>query len=481
MSLAKNSIIYLISTICLKAVGFLLLPLYTHLVSPSEYGYVYVVSAFQTFMGLFLTLSMHGAINRFYFDCKGIEEVKQMYSQQVIAITISASILTFFMLIMKEPISHLINLPERYYIYAVLISYFSLFYNLVISLLYAMEQAVRISITSIAVGASSIIAQLLLVLNIEDKAMAIIYAMLFSAVLTFIIFLIYSKPFFVIPKFKRAELAKYFKYSISQLPSDVSVWFIAASDRILLNKIQGASSAGIYGMGNNLGHVPSMLFHSVNKAYVPYVFRHYKEADEGNQNSLKEVAETTTKIESILTVVVVSLIILSNNIVSILEERYIDSAIIMPLVLFAVWVDCNRIIFMNPLAYNVKYVKVKSMIWVFAAILDVSLNMFLIPRYSAYGACMSLITSYSISCLLILYFSSKAKVIGYNKKRLAQVILISAFFSASYFLGSNLNALMIKIPIIFLYIYIIIYINNMQKLIKKHIKKLLLSIKKINI
>lgn len=471
MALVKNSLLYLISTICLKAVGFLLLPLYTHLVSPTEYGYVYVVSAFQTFMGLFLTLSMHGAINRFYFECKGIEEVKQMYSQQVSTIAFFASIITICMLILKAPISQMLNLPEKYFIYAVLISYFSLFYNMVIALLYAMEQAIRISITSIAVGSSTIIAQLLMVLKLDDKAQALILAMLFSAVLTFVIFLIYSRPFFVIPKFKRDELSKYYKYSLSQLPSDVSVWFVAASDRILLNRMQGASSAGIYGMGNTLGHIPSMIFHSVNKAYVPYVFRHYRESDEGNRNSLKDVAETTTKIESVLTVLVVSLIILSNNIVSTLEARYIDSAIIMPLILFAIWIDCNRIIFMNPLAYNVKYIKVKSLIWVLAALLDVSLNLFLIPRYSAYGACMSLIISYSISCLLILYFSSKAKVVGYNKKRLVQIVLISTFFSASYFLGSNLNALMIKIPIIIIYMSIIVYINNMQIVIIKYIKK----------
>ena len=364
MGLAKNSVLYLVSTICLKAVGFLLLPLYTHLVSPSEYGYVYVVSAFQTFMGLFLTLSMHSAIGRFYFDCKSQADVKQMYTQQVSAIFISATVIVITMLILKGLISSIMNLPEKYYIFAVLISYFSLFYNMIISLLYAMEQAVKISITSIAVGTGTIIMQVVLVFTLDDKALALILAMLFTSIVTFLIFLVYSAPYFVKPKFKRDELIKYYKYSFSQLPSDVSGWFVAASDRLLLNRMQGAYSAGIYGMGNTLGQIPSMLYHSVNKAYVPYVFRHYKEAENGRIESLKEVADTTLKVECIFTFVVVALIILSNNIVNLLESRYLDSSIIMPLVLFAVWIDCNRIIFMNPLAYNVKYIKIKSFIWV---------------------------------------------------------------------------------------------------------------------
>lgn len=462
MGLAKNSVLYLVSTICLKAVGFLLLPLYTHLVSPSEYGYVYVVSAFQTFMGLFLTLSMHSAIGRFYFDCKSQADVKQMYTQQVSAIFISATVIVITMLILKGLISSIMNLPEKYYIFAVLISYFSLFYNMIISLLYAMEQAVKISITSIAVGTGTIIMQVVLVFTLDDKALALILAMLFTSIVTFLIFLVYSAPYFVKPKFKRDELIKYYKYSFSQLPSDVSGWFVAASDRLLLNRMQGAYSAGIYGMGNTLGQIPSMLYHSVNKAYVPYVFRHYKEAENGRIESLKEVADTTLKVECIFTFVVVALIILSNNIVNLLESRYLDSSIIMPLVLFAVWIDCNRIIFMNPLAYNVKYIKIKSFIWVLAAILDVCLNFYLIPRYSVYGACASLIISYGVTCLLILYFSSKALEVGYNIKKIIKVIFISGVFAMSYFIGSESWVLLIKVPLIFIYGGILIYEINMQ-------------------
>lgn len=471
MSLAKNSFLYLISTICLKAVGFLLLPLYTHLVSPSEYGYVYVVSAFQTFMGLFLTLSMHGAIGRFYFECKNREEIKKMYSQQVFSTTLTATLITVVMLIIKSPISTLLGLPEKYFIYAVLISFFSLFYNMIIALLYAMECAVKISITSIAVGVGTIIMQLVLVFTMEDKAMALIFAMFFSAVVTFILFLIYSAPYLSFTKLNRKDIVKYYKYSLSQLPSDVSVWFVAASDRLLLNKIQGASSAGIYGMGNTLGQIPSMLFQSVNKAYVPYVFRHFKEAEEGKNEALNEVANTAILVESVLTVVVVTLIILSNNIVSLIESRYVDSAIIMPLVLIAVWIDCNRIIFMNPLAYNIKYIKVKSLIWVLAAVLDVGMNIILIPKYSVYGACASLIISYGVSCLLILYFSRKAMQVHYDRRKLIVLLIVSFVFAMSFFIGNELKSLIIKLPLIIIYIVIVVYINGVQDLIKNFLKK----------
>ena len=66
MSLVKNSLLYIISTLSVKAASFLLLPFYSYLVTPAEYGYVFVVSAFVSFMSIFMAFSLHGALSRFY-------------------------------------------------------------------------------------------------------------------------------------------------------------------------------------------------------------------------------------------------------------------------------------------------------------------------------------------------------------------------------------------------------------------------------
>lgn len=471
MSLAKNSLLYLASTICLKAVSFFLLPLYTHLVTPQEYGYVYVVSALVTFLSMFFSLSVHGAISRFYFDCKSMNEVKNMYSQIVVSITALASFVLMILMLFKSTLAAVIGIPCIFFVEAIIISYFSLFYNLILALLYSMESAFKISITSIFIGIVTIIFQVTLVFVMNDKAQALIMAMLINALLSFIIFLFYSRPYFVIPTFSGKDMNNYIKFSLSQLPSDVSCWFISASDRVLLNRIQGAQFAGVYGMGNTLGQIPNMMFTSVNKAYAPYIFRHYKAFDEGDRKAIKVVVDTTIKVEGILTLAVVSLIIFSNNIVSILNNRYIDSAIIMPLVLIAVWIDCNRLIFMNPIVYRVKYVKIKSLIWIIAGALDIGLNFYLIPKYNMYGACASLIISYGLSCILILYFSNKAMHINYNIRKLLQLFFVSFLFSLSYFIGSDVQSLYLKLPLVLLYSIVIIYISNLHTNFVKFFKR----------
>lgn len=478
MSLAKNSLLYIISTICIKATSFLLLPLYTYLITPEEYGYVYVTSAFVTFMSLFMIISLNGSIQRFYFDCFTEKEIKQLYTNIVSIVTILVLCIGGLLMIFKQFISNTIELPIKYYNYAVYISILSAFYPLILALLYASEKAKQVSLVTIFLGVIGIVIQLVLVLVKTDKGLALIQAMFCNALFSFIVFLVFSRKYLTIPKFTKKECLKYCKYSLSQWPSDISVWLVSFSDRLLLNKFKGAYDTGIYGMGSTLGQIPQILFHSVNKAYVPYVFRHYKEYECGKQEAANAVSSVTTKLFSIIIFIITTLIILSNNIIGILAPQFQNSSYIMPLILFAVLIDCSRIIFMNPLSYNLKYIKIKSAIWFFSAICNIALNIILIPRYSAIGACFSVIFSYSITLLLILFFAKKAMPIQYETPKIYKIVCWSLVFSTAIFIGSNMITLFLKVPLIIIYIFMIFHVNNINyKQVYKICQNSLLQIK----
>jgi O-antigen/teichoic acid export membrane protein len=232
----------------------------------------------------------------------------------------------------------------------------------------------------------------------------------------------------------------------------------------LLNKLKGAYDTGIYGMGSTLGQIPQILVHSINKAYVPYVFENYKRVGNDDNANLNNLIKTTTLLFSLITAFVCLLISFSNNIISFFSPQYLESGIIMVLILIAFLIDAYRIIFMNPISYNVKYVKIKSAVWMFSAIFSIGLNLILIPRYSMYGACISLLLSYSTSFLLILYFSNKAMKILYEKDKMFKVFFLSLLFALSFFVGFSILALTIKILLTIIYLYILFKILDIYPL-----------------
>jgi len=72
-------------------------------------------------------------------------------------------------------------------------------------------------------------------------------------------------------------LKKYLTYSLHSLPGDISVWIITFADRIMIDKYKGHADTGLYSIGYKLGQSPEILFHSINKAYVPYVYNKYSD------------------------------------------------------------------------------------------------------------------------------------------------------------------------------------------------------------
>ncbi len=377
-------------------------------------------------------------------------------------ITIGSAFLLIVLILYANSFSDLLNLPVKYFYYSLAISFMSIYYHVILAQLYVEEKAQKISITSIILGVMGIIIQLVMVIGMNDKAMALIGSMLVNAIISFVIFIWYSFPYFCRPKLNYKQISEYLKYGFSQWPSDVCVWLIHASDRILLNKYQGTHDTGIYGMGSNFAQIPTVLLQSVNKAYSPYTFTVFKKKERGEIADYSDIAKSTGLIISAIACLVALLSMFSNNIVLLLSERFSETSYIIPLVLIASFVDCARLLFMYPMAYKVEYVKIKSLIWILSASLSLCLNIWLIPHFSMYGACIASISSYFLSLLAILYFSNKAIHIPYYFGRIIKVVIISIVVGLAFLLGTSMYALIIKIIIAFLYFYIILIINSIK-------------------
>lgn len=78
--LIKNTGIIAIGNISTKLVSFFLLPLYTTLLSASEYGVFDYILSIATFCVPFVSVLMDESIFRFLIDCKKQEEKEKVIS-----------------------------------------------------------------------------------------------------------------------------------------------------------------------------------------------------------------------------------------------------------------------------------------------------------------------------------------------------------------------------------------------------------------
>lgn len=453
MSLVKNTILYLTSTILVKATTFFLLPFYSYLVSPEEYGYVYIVSALSAFMMILMQMSTQVCISRFLFDCKSDYEIKSLYSTIVLTATFSSTLLFLVVWFLGGIISDAINLPLKYFRIASLIPYIGLFYNLILSLLYAKQEAKKVSITTSILGIINIVIQVLLVLNMEDKAMALILSMLLNSIITFGVFLVYSRPYFVL-RFDIARIKKYLYYAFSQMPSDLSAWLVSFTDRVVINKFIGPSQTGIYGIGSTIGTIPSVIYSSMNQVYVPYAYSKFKMMENGEEEGVVDLVKTTEILSVVVIVVISFFVVFSNNIVSIFSPAYASSFFIVVVMLIASMFDIFRVIYMQPLCFNIKYVKIKSAIWLFSGLINMGLNFMIIPHYGIYGGCLTSLAMHVVTFGLLLHYSKKAIRVNYKWNIIWKFAAMSLVLFAVLLLGNSIMVLALKVVLFVIYLFI---------------------------
>ena len=84
----ENSFLYTFSSLLVKAIGFMLLPVYTKFLTPDDYGITNLVNSFTGVASFIVAFSLYSAIIRFYVDYKSDrEKLKRFYGSIYLSIS----------------------------------------------------------------------------------------------------------------------------------------------------------------------------------------------------------------------------------------------------------------------------------------------------------------------------------------------------------------------------------------------------------
>ena len=134
----KNSLLYTFGSMITPMIGFIMLPVYTGYLSPAEYGIMTTVQTLVGMLQLFLLLSLHGAVTRFYYDFLNQPEKQKEYLGSIFTfVLLFSSFVAIILLVFSNPIGSLLfkNIPVNpYYFYLIGLSWVSALFSLPMSL-----------------------------------------------------------------------------------------------------------------------------------------------------------------------------------------------------------------------------------------------------------------------------------------------------------------------------------------------------------
>lgn len=421
-NILKSTLIYTIGNIIPKAAHFILLPIYTLYLTPSDYGIIEAVNAISPILVILFSFSFGASIFRLYYDY----EEKQLFFGTIFSSTFFLS--TFFLIcfiLFRDYIEQIYSsIPfYPYFFYVIIASYISNLFDLPQK--YLMIQNKPISYISLSLLRFAINAGLILwfIINKDEGASGYLKAGVFSAAIVLPIYLLITSKIITF-KFSFKILKNVLLFSLPLIPTLLSAWVLDLSDRIFLENYFTLTEVGIYSLAYKIASLVLLIVTSFGMAYRPLFFKfaNMKEKEKGK----KMIFKYNYLFLMIFIVLGFSVSLLSKEMIIILfAKEYSSVYIYIPLIIVSYLFSFGGGLVARFFEQSKRMV-INMYIFLGISAINLLLNFLLIPPYGAYGAAISTIISLLIGFVIGYDYAKKhCYFVPFNWKGIWPVITIT--------------------------------------------------------
>lgn len=275
-SLFQNAAVYSFSNVLTAVIPFLLLPIFTRVLLPEEYGVLAMFGAVLAILGAFTGLSVHGAVNVRFIDRESLDFPRYVGSclcVLLISTVLTLGVVTLFLV----PLSEFSAIPTGWLLIAVLVSGCNFLIQVRLAIWLMAKKPVAYGIFQICLSLLNMGLSLLFVLALKygyegrllgqsiaiaGLALVALFSMWKDKWLTF-------QPSWC---YMREALA----FGVPLVPHVIGGVLLAAVDRFIIKERLGLESAGIYMVALQMGMGMGLFTDAFNKAFVPWLYEQLK-------------------------------------------------------------------------------------------------------------------------------------------------------------------------------------------------------------
>lgn len=446
--LVNNSIIFTVGNFGSRLISFLMVPLYTHLLSTSEYGTVDLMNTSIGFLIPLLTLELGQAALRFSIDAKDKLDQNKIFSNistHVLIVTILA--------LLGLPILNYLNIFENYGAMFIVLLILRVTNNIYSQYTRGVGLVKEYALNGILMTLVTVISNIILLVYLDFKVEGYILSLIFAA-LASNIYLLYASDGLTRIKmynFDRGLLKEMLEFSVPIIPNSAMWWIINSSTRYFILYFIGAAGNGIYAVANKIPALISMVTGIFSQAWQLSSFEEYE------SDTKDEFYTKTFNIYSVFLFIAGSaiLVILKPLLSILVEESFYISWQIAPLLIFAV-IYQSFAQFLGTNYTAAKETKGTFSTSVYAGIISIISSVILIPIMGLVGAGLSSAISLFAMFFIRLIDTRKYVRIELNK---TTFILSNFIFAIQTFTLFIVDGIVLFVLELFLFL-LLLYINK---------------------
>lgn len=384
--LGKDSLVYGFGAILAKGVGFFLLPIYTRIFTPAEYGTIEMLSVIASFLGAVLVMGLDSAQSFYFYERREMGRTAQAELVSAILqwrLTWGAGIVVISTL--SAPLLNTVFFDGKLGWAQFAVAFAGVFFTQLMSqsvevfrLLYRPWPYVLITAAH-SLGAAGLM--LLLILYFDQGIFGYFLGTLLSSLVMTGFGWYQVRDYLDFSRLHKSWWGRLMRFGVPLLPGGIAMYVITASDRWFIQHYQGEAELGIYALGAKFALLAALGIETFRRAWWPIAM------DAMHSPDGPELFRTIARMfMGVGVAAVVYLTFLSPWLVSWLAGQDFHDA--WPLVGVLAWQSLFYGFYMvaSPGIWKAEKTHYSMKLMIGAAIVNLALNAWLVPQYGSMGA-----------------------------------------------------------------------------------------------
>lgn len=420
--LVGQTMVYGLGDAVVRLAALVLLPIYTHILTPNDYGKLSLIGLIPTLLTLVLEAGQRTAFFRFYYLSDGMGARRKLTGTVTIYLLVSSIAILMPVLLFFDYIAGPI-FKDRTLIPLIRIALVGIFFDvgsvIPFAIFRAEQRAAQFAKLSLLRFLINALLNIMTVVLLRWGVLGVVYANLLTSMLFFIICLGLTLPTMELA-LDLSLLKQLLRFGLPLIFVNLAGWALTFSDRFFLQKYGDLNQVGIYAVAYSLAGVLLMLIGWFNTAWVPYSLSVAQQENAGTF-----YAHVLTYVIALFTLLGLGISLFASEAFYFLTPpAYHGGAIVVPLIVVSyVFYEVYYIISLGfDLTGRTPQI---GFITVIGAIFNLFLNYVLIPPLGMIGAAIATALSYLLLPVIEYPVVQRLYPVTYEWGRLFKLALIS--------------------------------------------------------
>jgi O-antigen/teichoic acid export membrane protein len=283
-SLLKDSTLYGISGIITRMITIFLVPIYTRIFLPADYGVINLINSTIFLVSMFSVCALDNAAARWYYDTTDPEDQKRTFASWFwYQFGLSAVFMGFMILaepIIIEKLFEIKNDESRtawFLASAILVT--NILPNLINNWFRLQRKPVATILYSLSLSLLTIGLTILFVVYLKWHIIGVFAALVISNLVFSLVAITQLYSWLSIKRFSKHRIKEMLRFSLPMIPAALAFWLLNSTDAYFILYFRDKTEVGLFSIGASLAGGVALFTGAFQQAWGPFAFSIINEPD----------------------------------------------------------------------------------------------------------------------------------------------------------------------------------------------------------